>query len=431
MGIEALHEAVVARFSEGVRALLVKAASGEVTGEELIASGASLAQATGRQVVAVASHVAASHEPAPLCPECGRPMVRHDRRQRPLVTLLGEVAYQVQRWRCRDCRTAACPSYGSLHPRRQCVREVWEPAVTLCAHLPFEVAEKVLKQLGIHLSDNTLQRLTHEVGGERVAARQEEADAVMAGRRRLRSKRAVKRLYVMVDGFSARVEETWREPRAVVIFETRAEGVDARGQPPEAERVSMTATLADADAFVTWVTAETQRRGIWEADQVVLVADGASWIWERLRVLVPQGTPVVEILDWYHALENLAKAVRAAYGEVGNELEYGRLKRLLWTGQTAELLRRLRWLASLLEAEGARVVWNAVQYFRRHRDRLNYQALQLAGYHVGSGQVESACKRFGKRVRGAGQTWTEDGLKAVLCLLADDLTDAEVRREAA
>jgi len=430
MGIVAQEAEIVASFAESLHELLVQAASGELSGDELLGSVGSLAERTARSVTLAASEVAASHEAAPVCEECGGRMVRHDRQARPLVTRFGEVRYWTQRWRCRSCGTSACPSLEGLDGRHQCTREVWETAVLLCAWLPFEVAERFLRRLGVCLSDNTLQRLTHEVGGERMAQRELEAAEVMGFRRTLHGERSPERLYVMVDGFSARVGDRWREPRVGVVFETAGD-VTEDGEAPAAERVSLVTTLGEADEIAALLTAETQRRGIGSASEVVLVADGGNWIWERLSSLVPVGTKVVEILDWYHACENLWKAVTAVYGEGGNEVEYERLKRWLWVGRTSEVLDRLEALSERVSGEARKAVCNVGEYLREHRGRLNYQARQLAGYHVGSGQVESACKRLGKRVRGGGQTWSEDGLKAVLCLLADELTDPQVRRQAA
>ena len=49
------------------------------------------------------------------------------------------------------------------------------------------------------------------------------------------------------------------------------------------------------------------------AKEVVLLGDGAKWIWDHLGRLLKEGTM---ILDWFHALERLWARGRALHGEV-------------------------------------------------------------------------------------------------------------------
>lgn len=362
--IRDLEQTVLVNLGQQFRQLLDRAARGELRGEELLDAAAGFGQAAERAAVTEGSRLAAAQERAPSCPECGRAMRRHDRPQRSLVTLRGEVIWVAQRWRCRSCGTAACPGWEQLDTRHGCTRATWKTAVTACALLPFEQAEALLRKLGVWLSDNLLQRLTREVGGAAVASREAEARAVMNLELTLRAGRRVERLYVLADGYSAQVDREWREPRAGVVYETAARGLDEAGEPPPAERVSVLSTLADAEALMRWLTAETQRRGVFEAAEVVLLSDGAPWLRKRLRELVPVGVKVVEILDWYHACENLAKAVRAVYGQVGNQVEYQRLKRWLWRGRTRDVLERLAELAERVTDDRRRQVWNVRKYLR-------------------------------------------------------------------
>jgi hypothetical protein len=260
------------------------------------------------------------------------------------------------------------------------------------------------------------------------AAREAEAAAVARLDIDLTPTHRPERLYIEVDGFKANVERAWREPRVGLCFETAQEEADEDLVPPPATRVSVVAALARADEILALLAAEAQRRGVMRAREVVLVADGAPWIWERLRGLAPPWAKVTEILDWYHLCENLAKAVKAAYGERGNAWWLERLEEAAWAGDSNELLRLLRSLRDRAPAgERQRQAANVISYVQYHRGRMNYRQLELDGYHVGSGNVESRCKQLGLRVKGAGMNWSEDGLNAVLALLAQDLSDPQVR----
>jgi hypothetical protein len=306
--------------------------------------------------------------------------------------------------------------------RRGCEPRLSEAALTLCAHVSFELAETILAKFGVALSDNTLQRLAHEVGGERVAKRQAAVAAVMAGGYARRpGSPAPQRLYVMVDGFKARVGGQWREPRTAVVFETTCEVADEQGQPPPRQGVSVLATLGNCQTVAAWVTAELERRGVAEAAEVVLVGDGAPWIWEHVAGALPLWVRRTETLDWYHLCEHLAQAAD------GHKDLLEQLKERAWVGDTNLLLAQLRALREAAGGERRKVLSNVLKYVLEHRRRMAYQNKRADGYHVGSGSVESVCRQLGNRVKAGGTNWTAPGINAVLHLLADELTDDEVR----
>jgi hypothetical protein len=55
----------------------------------------------------------------------------------------------------------------------------------------------------------------------------------------------------------------------------------------------------------------------------------------------------------------------------------------------------------------------------KHRHRMDYPLYRAQGWPMGSGPVESACKRVvGQRLNGAGRRWGEAGADAVCRLRA-------------
>ena len=53
-------------------------------------------------------------------------------------------------------------------------------------------------------------------------------------------------------------------------------------------------------------------------------------------------------------------------------------------------------------------------YFRNQVDRMDYPSYEAAGWYIGSGAVESACKTVvGQRMKGSGMRWSEPGSHAV------------------
>ena len=79
----------------------------------------------------------------------------------------------------------------------------------------------------------------------------------------------------------------------------------------------------------------------------------------------------------------------------------------LWEGDVAAVLTALR------GGEGE----SEVHYFETNEHRMRYAEFRARGYPIGSGTVESACKRvIGARLKQAGMRWSKAGAQAVLNL---------------
>jgi hypothetical protein len=60
-----------------------------------------------------------------------------------------------------------------------------------------------------------------------------------------------------------------------------------------------------------------------------------------------------------------------------------------------------------------------ITYFTNQRNRMRYDEYRACGYQIGSGTVESACKRvIGQRLKQAGMIWSEEQAKAVALIRA-------------
>ena len=71
-------------------------------------------------------------------------------------------------------------------------------------------------------------------------------------------------------------------------------------------RHSYRVVLGDKAAFEPVLVTELARRQVTSAAKVTTVNDGGEWIWEMAERLLPPHR--VEVLDWPHAMQNLAKA---------------------------------------------------------------------------------------------------------------------------
>ncbi|MFO0889341.1 MAG: ISKra4 family transposase [Isosphaeraceae bacterium] len=149
---------------------------------------------------------------------------------------------------------------------------------------------------------------------------------------------------------------------------------------------------------------------------VVCLLDGERALWEARRVYFPEA---VGILDLFHVLERLW-AVAHCFHEEGSpgaaEFVEHRLRDLL-QGRVAHVIaglrRRLR--SGELKGERRRVVRSAVEYLSNNREHMRYDEYLAAGYPIGSGVAEGACRHLVKdRMEQTGMRWTVEGARAML-----------------
>ena len=72
--------------------------------------------------------------------------------------------------------------------------------------------------------------------------------------------------------------------------------------------------------------------------------------------------------------------------------------------------------AAPVEAAPDHALVTKVEYFRVHRDHLDYATLAARGAPIGSGSMESQCSQFQDRLKRRGQFWSPDGLLHLLAL---------------
>lgn len=79
-------------------------------------------------------------------------------------------------------------------------------------------------------------------------------------------------------------------------------------------------------------------------------------------------------------------------------------------------------------AAGRAALDETLTYFRNHEHKMDYPRYLACGWQIGSGAVESACKKIvGERLKGSGRRWREPGTHAVSRLRALLCSDATCR----
>jgi hypothetical protein len=262
------------------------------------------------------------------------------------------------------------------------------------------------------------------------------------------SETATERFYVQMDGTLARLRgasgkgsDIWREVKVGAVFwaatgrqaSKLVELIASGREPvvrtfldaPKGPITYVTGLLTAAD-FGVRLYAEAVRRGVERAGQVVILGDGALWIWKLAEEHFPEA---IEILDFWHASEWVWKVAKTVWGQ-------GSPKATAWAeavianhlilGDVVGLLAAIVALPKVapLPGEQKSVPEHALEYFQNNAKRMRYLEYRAQGLEIGSGAVESAGKRVvGQRCKAPGMRWSEEGLTAILNLRTNVLNN--------
>src|SRR3954454_3316685 len=210
-----------------------------------------------------------------------------------------------------------------------------------------------------------------------------------------------------------------------VIDEVMRKKARERRPRPANKRVRAELLVGKVALFV-WLADEVIRRNPEGSKPVIFLSDGERALHDRQSEYLPEDT--VCILDLFHVLERLWKVAWCFFEEKTQKREAHqwveeRLKRLL-EGRVDAVIRGMRYQATQrgLKGQKRKTVRDAAEYFEGNRDRMKYDDSLAAGYPIGSGVVEGACRHLVKeRMERTGMRRLPSGAQAMLDLRATDL----------
>jgi hypothetical protein len=291
-----------------------------------------------------------------------------------------------------------------------------------------EEVEQLLDERGQGLSINTIRGIAYRFAAKARAiqrAGQLDWEESVAGRRvvvstdggRLRI-RAIKRGRKTAKGRN-RYRTDWREPKLLMIYVLNEE----RKMDQEFLAV-LDGTLDGPNAVFALMESYLRELKVESADQILFIADGARWIWNRVEPLMrglgikPQ--QINGLVDFYHAVEHLAAIAgkKSRWTSQERKTWVKRQRRRLLQGETQKVLDEIetvcgRHCSGVLKRERG--------YFRQNikAGRMDYHRLAEAKWPIGSGAIESAIRRvINLRLKGAGIFWHKKSAEAVLLLRA-------------
>jgi hypothetical protein len=301
---------------------------------------------------------------------------------------------------------------------------------------PLEEVVSLLAHRGIVMDKKVVERISNQVAERALLYRDFLKEEVAHG---FRGDAATgKRLVISVDGGRVRTrvrarrgrkkknghrgfKGEWREPKAFVIYE-----IDERGRKKKDGLVIYDATMGDADDIFERLYVALMSIGAHAAGEWIFTADGAEWIWERMRKLIDKvgfnKDKVTEVLDYYHGMEHL-------YGIADEVSGWSTKRRNRWLkkakkhlieGRVEEFIGEVK---GLCKGRRARKVAKKLLYFEKRWDMMKYASFRKKNIPLGSGAMESCVRRvINLRFKGNGIFWKIETLEGRIHLRAQLLS---------
>jgi hypothetical protein len=297
----------------------------------------------------------------------------------------------------------------------------------------FAVAQGLLEGWGVDLSTRRVERLTYRFGEIGLALRTQQVAALQAGTLPVGDRLKGQRVVISVDGGRTRLRRDkrgrrkqhtdrhgyygdWREPLLLTIYV-----VDAAGQKINTAQLPITndGTFGHHEALLDLLELHLWRLGIQTCAQVLLLADGALWIWNQIPPLLKRlGCPadrIIELLDFYHATEHLQTFAELALEPVQVKTWFKGACSALKHGRVSALLKQMQSFTDSAKGKQREAIRKALQYFTKQPQRLNYAQVAAQKLPIGSGSIESLVRQVvNLRLKGNGKFWLPQHAEIIL-----------------
>jgi hypothetical protein len=172
------------------------------------------------------------------------------------------------------------------------------------------------------------------------------------------------------------------------------------------------------DITFAWMAEQLRERG--GGKPLVCVMDGERALWKMLKKYAENA---VCILDLFHVMERLWAAAHCFHPEGSDEAERfvtERLERIL-EGEVGRVVGGLKQMSTKQNLKGSRKkrLDKVIGYLENNRKYMRYDEYLAAGYPIGSGVAEGACRHLVKdRMELTGMRWRTEGAQSMLDLRA-------------
>lgn len=343
------------------------------------------------------------------------------------MSVFGDLRLSCSYYRCVHCKASQQPWDQQLRLGSRRVTAGAEEVITLSGQLTSfgQAARSTLVRLtGIRLSESTVRRVTEDAG-EKIAQRLADKETFGPPESWPWQKDAQDQgcAYTAIDHVSvpqqgpkgAKAESRMAAVAMIYNPQSKHDQPLPRGGCP----VRFLSGLYELDALSLALRRQAAQVGWDNAQQQLALSDAGH----GLEQFAAKSFPLAEsILDFFHASEHVTAMAQALHPQ---QAAAAAAQAATWRRQ----LKQAGGAALLAEWEQFDIAgWSdqrreihrqETQYFRNHQHRMDYPRYLANGWQIGSGPVESGCKRLVTlRLKGAGMRWGERGTNTMCHLRA-------------
>lgn len=290
----------------------------------------------------------------------------------------------------------------------------------------FGEVRQVLCDHGLHLDVKVIRKLTYNYA-ERARAIQRAGQLPLNGDDTLQGRRVV----ISTDGGRTRLREKkrgpktskgrtrfhgkWREPKLLIIYVVDADGKQEKSFNPFIDGV-----FNGPDGLFSLLKAYLKALRVNQADQVLFIADGAHWIWNRVPDLIKElglnPKQLYELLDFYHAVEHLGKVagLRKKWSSKERKSWIAKQRGRLMKGEAAAVVEDVQ---AICRGRNSKAIKTERDYFVRNQHRLAFPAVKALNLPIGSGAIESSIRRVvNLRLKGPCTFWYRENAAKMIML---------------
>jgi len=382
---------------------------------------------------------------ATRCPQCDTALQVESRlRRRTIHAKFGKISLARAYGYCETCHHWHYPADAALAlqeraPASPCVQEIC--ALTTLRDPAINVQEDTRRMTGVDMDPACIHREARRQGERARALR--DADTALTGTPQGVAELAQRAvlpiapftLIIQMDAWNIRERNDWGQTEALrtagqepkrwhwvytgTVFRLDQRATTASGRPVITER-GYVATRLGLDAFREQLYAEALQRGLLQAELVLIIGDGAAWIWNLAK---ERFDGAQQRVDLFHVSQHLWAVAHDLHGQESPEAKAWVTPYLGWLKQRQDgaldvitSLEQIRDHMTALTSSQREALEREIGYFTEHRNRMDYKHGKALEQPVGSGAIESTCSQYQRRFKLRGQFWSLEGDEAFLAL---------------
>ncbi len=299
----------------------------------------------------------------------------------------------------------------------------------------FEQARPVVAWLGLDFSKSRIRRISEAFCQVGLAKRAKQLARFANGQMPAGMALKGKRVALAVDGGRLNIRQTyrkgrkrksgwpgykadWKEPKLLIIYV-----LDEEGHKVTQTDIPLVAdgTLLGLAEFMKILEMQLHQLGLSQAESIVLLGDGAEWIWNNVPALLQkfgcQPEQITQILDNCHATQHLYTLGEALFGTTAGKVWAKKWTKKLKKGQAKALINEIKHFLVNKKNNVQDTVQTEYNFFFKHqkKGRLDYADFKEQKLPIGSGVVESLIRQVVNiRLKSCSKAWLEENAEAFL-----------------